>query len=133
MRSRSQSFSFDTFCLSEYSKFRWMSSGRNVLEESKMFVRYDIVSECSMFDGFRGARNSNRTRKKYIYVISTTPRTYRWLFCVCLGSLKKKLNHCQYIISNKSNVWITKLNFVNVLRNNELVYSELNRSYICHE
>ncbi len=54
-----------------------------------MFVRYDIVSECSMFDGFREARNSNRTRKKNIYVISTTPRTYRWLFCVRLGTYQK--------------------------------------------
>jgi len=86
MYSRSLSFSSNTFFLPDYSKVRWVSSGRNVVEESKMFVRYDIVSECSMFYGFRGTRNSNRTRKKNIYVISTTRRTHRWFFRVCLSS-----------------------------------------------
>ncbi len=46
----------------------WSKCVRNVLEESKTFVRYEIVSECSMFDGFCRVRNSKRTRKKYMYI-----------------------------------------------------------------
>ncbi len=77
----------DRFFLIEQLKFRQLQSSRNCVEESKMNVRQENVSESSIFDGYRGARNSNRTRKKYIFQLSTTRRTHRQLFQVYLGSV----------------------------------------------
>jgi hypothetical protein len=55
-------------------------------EHSETSFEYDFFSQlveisidfdCSIFDGSREARNSNRTRKKYIFQLSTTRRTHR--------------------------------------------------------
>ncbi len=65
----------------------WLSS-----EHSKTSFGHDsfpqligisIDSECSMFDGFRGARNSNRTRKKiYIYNFDHSSHPSLAFFCL---------------------------------------------------
>ncbi len=105
-----------------------MSSVRNVFEESETFVRYDMISECSMFDGVHEARKLNRMRKKIYSSVFDYSSHPSLAFQGSLESCWFELNFFSTMYRHRKSLTLIKNIMIFVQRRNIQTWKQMERS-----